>query len=353
MNIKDYGLKENYIKNIDNNKIVARIIATHKDRYEIVSNKGQGYAKIKRGCYYDNPNSIYPTTGDFVVIEWNDAGDSMIVETLKRESSFSRAAATSDRNHELHNQHEQLVSANFDYVFIMQSVNNNFNLHRIERYLSLAWESGGIPVIILTKSDLVENIQEYIDEVQSVAIGVDVYAVSCKTGNGIDNIKKYFSKGNTIVFLGSSGVGKSTLVNTLYGEEIMKTSEIREEDSRGRHTTTSRNLIMLPNGAMIIDTPGMRELGMWNAETGISQTFQDVEEYIGMCKFSNCTHTNEPDCKILEAIQNGELSEERYDQYLKLKKETEYNSNQEKYLNNKKEKFKEIAKINKNNKKRY
>lgn len=277
----------------------------------------------------------------------------MIVETLKRESSFSRAAATSDRNHELHNQHEQLVAANFDYVFIMQSVNNNFNLHRIERYLSLAWESGGIPVIILTKSDLVENIQEYIDEVQSVAIGVDVYAVSCKTGNGIENIKKYFSKGNTIVFLGSSGVGKSTLVNTLYGEEIMKTSEIREEDSRGRHTTTSRNLIMLPNGAMIIDTPGMRELGMWNAETGISQTFQEVEEYIGRCKFSNCTHTNEPGCKILEAIQNGELSEERYDQYLKLKKETEYNSNQEKYLNNKKEKFKEIAKINKNNKKKY
>ena len=262
MNIKDYGLKENILEKNDKNKIIARIIATHKDRYEIVCNNGNGFAKIKRGCYYDNPNSIYPTTGDFVLIEWNEFGDSMIYETLKRESSFSRTAASSDRKRELHNQHEQLVAANFDYVFIMQSLNNNFNINRIERYLSLAWESGGIPVIILTKSDLVPNVQDYIDEVQSIAFGVDVYAISCINKNGIEDIKKYFSKGNTIVFLGSSGVGKSTLVNTLYGEEVMKTSEIREEDSRGRHTTTSRNLIMLPNGAMIIDTPGMRELGM-------------------------------------------------------------------------------------------
>lgn len=266
MNIKDYGFKGNLI-NKDETKIVARIVATHKDRYEIVSDKGPGYAQIKRGVYYDNPNSIYPTTGDFVLIEWNESGDSLIFETLKRESSFSRTAASSDRNRELHNQHEQLVAANFDYVFIMQSLNNNFNVNRIERYLSLAWESGGIPVIVLTKSDFVDNAVEYVDEVQSVAFGVDVYAVSTVTNDGIEDIKKYFEKGNTIVFLGSSGVGKSTLVNTLYGKEVMKTSEIREDDSRGRHTTTSRNLIMLPNGAMIIDTPGMRELGMWDAES--------------------------------------------------------------------------------------
>jgi len=352
MNIKDYGLKENLIKNIDESKTIARIIATHKDRYEIVCNNGQGFAKIKRGCYYDNPNSIYPTTGDFVIIEWNLTGDSMICETLKRESSFSRTASSSDRNHELHNQHEQLVAANFDYVFIMQSLNNNFNLHRLERYLSLSWESGAIPVIILTKSDLVENIQEYIEQVESIAFGVDVYAVSCITGYGLDSIKKYFSKGNTIVFLGSSGVGKSTLVNTLYGDNVMKTSDIREEDSRGRHTTTSRNLIMLPNGAMIIDTPGMRELGMWNAENGINRTFQDIEQYIGMCKFSDCTHTNEPGCKILEAIVNGEIDQERFEQYLKLQKESRYNTDSNQYLQEKKNKFKEISKINKHNRKK-
>jgi len=352
MNIKDYGLRENLIKNIDESKTIARIIATHKDRYEIVCNNGQGFAKIKRGCYYDNPNSIYPTTGDFVIIEWNSTGDSMICETLKRESSFSRTASSSDRNHELHNQHEQLVAANFDYVFIMQSLNNNFNLHRLERYLSLSWESGAIPVIILTKSDLVENIQEYIEQVESIAFGVDVYAVSCITGYGLDSIKKYFSKGNTIVFLGSSGVGKSTLVNTLYGDNVMKTSDIREEDSRGRHTTTSRNLIMLPNGAMIIDTPGMRELGMWNAENGINKTFQDIEQYIGMCKFSDCTHTNEPGCKILEAIVNGEIDQERFEQYLKLQKESRYNTDSNQYLQEKRNKFKEISKINKHNRKK-
>lgn len=350
MNIKDYGLKDNLIKKYEG-QTIARIIATHKDRYEIVCDKGQGYAQIKRGCYYDNPNSIYPTTGDFVIIEWNPNGDSMISETLKRESSFSRAASTSDRNHTMHIQHKQLVAANFDYVFIMQSLNNNFNLHRIERYLSLTWESGGIPVIILTKSDLVPNAQEYVEQVENIAFGVDVYAISCNTKEGLDNIQKYFSKGNTIVFLGSSGVGKSTLMNTLYGKEIMKTSEIREKDSRGKHTTTSRNLIMLPNGAMIIDTPGMRELGMWNAETGIRETFKDIEELAQTCKFSNCTHTNEPGCKIRESIENGELSEERFEKYLSLKRESEYNTNSAQYLKNKKDKFKEISKMNKHHKK--
>ena len=349
MNIQDYGYKGDL--NLEDDQTVARVIAVHKDRYEIVCNNGKGFAKIKRGAYFDNPNSIYPTTGDFVLIEWNDLGDSMIYETLKRESSFSRTAASSDRNRELHNQHEQLVAANFDYVFIMQSLNNNFNINRIERYLSLAWESGGIPVIILTKSDLVENKQEYIDEVQAIAFGVDVYAISSVNQDGIEDIKKYFAKGNTIVFLGSSGVGKSTLVNTLCGEEVMKTSEVREDDSRGRHTTTSRNLIMLPNGAMVIDTPGMRELGMWDAKEGISKTFQDIEELIKMCKYSDCTHTNEPGCKVLEAIENGKLDRERFEQYIKLQKETLYNTDSEAYLRNKKEKFKEIAKLNKQNKK--
>ncbi len=350
MNIKDYGLKDNMMPDLEDGKIIARIIATHKDRFEIVCDKGKGFAQIKRGYYYDNPDSIYPTTGDFVKIEWNDTGNSMIYDTLKRVSYFSRTASSSDRKKELHSQHEQLVAANFDYVFIMQSLNNNFNLNRIERYLSMAWQSGGVPVIILTKSDLVDNVQDYIDEVESVAIGVDIYAISSVTKEGYEDIKKYFSKGKTIVFLGSSVVGKSTLVNNLYGEEVMKTSEIREDDSRGRHTTTSRNLIMLPSGAMIIDTPGMRELGMWDAGEGISITFQDIEELTRMCRFSDCTHTNEPGCKILEAIENGELSEERFRQYIKLKNESDYNTDSEQYLKNKKEKFKQIAKTNRKNK---
>lgn len=352
MNIKDYGFKENLIRNNVEGKIPARIIATHKERYEIVCDKGNGFAKIKRGCFYDNPDSIYPTIGDFVLIEWNKIGDSMITETLKRESSFSRTASSADKNHELHKQHEQLVASNFDYVFIMQSLNHNFNLHRIERYLTISWQSGAIPVIILTKRDLVEDYESYVNQVESIAIGVDIYAISCKTGEGIEDIRKYFEKGKTIVFLGSSGVGKSTLVNTLYGKEIMKTSEIREGDSGGRHTTTSRNLIMLPNGAMIIDTPGMRELGMWEVSEGLDKTFQDVEQFIGKCKFSDCTHTSEPGCKILEAIENGELSQDRFNSYIKLQNEARYNNDSKNYLNEKREKFKNIAKMNKNNKKR-
>lgn len=231
MNIEDYGFKKENIIN-EEKGIPARIITTYKERYEIVCNKGKTFARLKKGSYYDNPNSIYPCIGDFVLINWNDSGDSLILETLKRESSFSRASSSADRSHELHHQHEQLVAANFNYVFIMQSLNDNFNLRRMERYLSMAWESGAIPVIVLTKCDLVDNYESYILDAQSVAIGVDVFAISTKTGEGLENLKKYFQKGKTLVFLGSSGVGKSTLVNTLMNEEVMKTSEIRENDSR-------------------------------------------------------------------------------------------------------------------------
>ena len=349
MNIKDYGLKEEKIAGKiagKINEIPARIITTYRDRYEIVSDKGKGFARLKKGSFYDNPNAIYPTIGDFVMIEWNSMGDSQIIETLKRDSSFSRASSSADRNHEMHTQHEQLVAANFDYVFIMQSLNDNFNIRRIERYLTLAWESGAIPVIVLTKCDLVDDVESYISEIESVAIGVDVYAISCKAKIGLEKLQKYFKKGNTLVFLGSSGVGKSTLVNTLIGEDVMKTSEIREDDSKGRHTTTNRQLLMLPTGAMVIDTPGMRELGMWNCDDGIDKTFQDVEKYFGTCKFSDCTHTSEPGCKVLEAIKNGELSEERYNAYMKLKNEARYNSDSESYLREKRNKFKEIAKQN-------
>lgn len=352
MNIKEYGFKDNLIEN-KKEGIPARIITTYRERYEIVCDKGTGFARLKAGSYYDNPNSIYPTIGDFVLIEWNDTGDSRILETLPRRSSFSRSESSGDRRFDLRKQHEQLVAANFDYVFIMQSLNNDFNIHRIERYLALSWQSGGIPVIVLTKCDLNEKYKEYITEVEAIAIGVDVYAISAKTGEGIDNLQKYFKPGITLVFLGSSGVGKSTLVNALMKEDVMKTSEIREDDSRGRHTTTNRQLLMLPNGTMVIDTPGMRELGMWDVSSGLDKTFSDVEQYIGECKYTNCTHTNEDGCKILEAISNGELSEERYNSYMKLKNEASYNNDTESYLIEKNKKFKEIAKQNKNSFKKW
>ncbi len=299
-----------------------------------------GFATLKRGSYYDNPEAIYPTIGDFVMIDYNESGDSRILETLKRISSFSRVDPSPDRSH------EQLIAANFDYVFIMQSLNNNFNLHRLERYLTLGWQSGATPVIVLTKSDLVDNLDEYLELTKKIAMGAEIYPISCVTKQGLEELKKYFLPGKTVVFLGSSGVGKSTLVNTLMGEEIMKTNEIRKEDSRGRHTTTNRQIIMLKNGTMIIDTPGMKELGMWDVSEGLEIAFLDVEEYLGKCKFTDCTHTNEPGCVIKKAIKNGELSEERYESYMKLKKEAKYNDDSESYLKEKKEKFKKIAIMN-------
>ena len=176
------------------------------------------------------------------------------------------------------------MAANFDYVFVMQSLNHDFNEKRLERYITLAWQSGSTPVVVLTKADLVGNAEEYIERMELVTLGIDVYAVSSKTGYGMGNIEKYFCPGKTVVFLGSSGVGKSSLVNALAGEEIMGVNGIREDDSKGRHTTTHRQLIMLENGAMIIDTPGMRSLGMWDVSIGLGEAFGDVEQYLGKCR---------------------------------------------------------------------
>lgn len=345
MNVIEYGF-DNSKYQLEEVDKVARIISVHRDRYEIICNKGTGFATLKSSTFYENPDSIYPTIGDYVLIDWNESGESRINGTLKRTSQFSRLDPSPDR------MHEQVIAANFDYVFIMQSLNSNFNLRRLERYLTLAWQSGATPIIILTKADLESNVLSKILEVEELAIGIDVIAISIKTGEGIDRIKKYFLPGKTIVFLGSSGVGKSTLVNYLAGKEVMTTNEIREDDDRGRHTTTSRQIIMLPNGSMVIDTPGMRELGMWKADEGLEKTFEDIESYIGMCKYSDCTHTKEPECAILDAIKNGELSEERFDSYIKLKNEAKYIENSSSYLQEKRQKFKDIAKQNKLNSKR-
>ena len=255
MNIQDYGFKDN----INTDKTIARIVATHKDRYEIVCNEGQGFAQIKRGCYYDNPDSIYPTIGDFVAIQWNPTGDSMIYETLKKESSFSRTASTSDRNHKLHNQHEQLVAANFDYVFIIQSLNNNFNLHRIERYLSLAWESGGVPVIVLTKSDLVPNVQEYIKQVENIAFGVEIYAVSCVTKQGLDNLEKYFSKELYIRAIKTQKelLEKAAKIVKIGGEIVYSTCSILKDENEKivQNILNKNNFEIVPINMNITEIP--------------------------------------------------------------------------------------------------
>ena len=337
MTINDYGIVPD-TNNLPG--IPARITAQHKERYEIVCQHGITHARLKTKEYYVDTQA-FPTAGDFVMIQYVPNGDSLITATLPRRTFFSRRDPTPGRG-------EQAVAANFDYVFIMQSLNMDFNHKRLERYLTLAWQSGAIPVVLLTKADLVEDDWDYICRVERVAAGVNIHAVSAHTGYGLPRLNAYLQPGKTVVFLGSSGVGKSSLVNALAGEDIMAVNAIREDDSKGRHTTTHRQLIRLKTGVMIIDTPGMRELGMWDVSEGLGEAFTDVEQFLGKCRFSDCRHETEPGCAIRAAIERGELDMQRWESYRKLKAEA---VDKEELLRRKNEWSKGVAKFSKQRKK--
>ena len=337
MNINDYGNMPNTEKMPG---IPARVTAVHKERYEIVCEHGMAHARLKTKEYYVDTQD-FPTTGDFVMINYIPNGDSQIIATLPRRTFFSRREPGPIPR-------DQAVAANFDYVFIMQSLNMDFNPKRLERYLTLAWQSGATPVILLTKADLVEDYWEFLTQVERVAAGVNTHVVSAHTGYGLQRLNAYLQPGKTVVFLGSSGVGKSSLVNALAGEEIMMVNGIREGDSKGRHTTTHRQLIRLQSGVMIIDTPGMRELGMWEVSDGLGEAFADVEIFMGKCRFSDCRHKSEPGCAIKAAIANGELDVQRWESYRKLKEEA---IDRDEILRRKNEWAKGVAKFSKQRKK--
>ena len=320
IDLKQYGYTETEIP--PDGQLPARITAVHRERYELISQTGRQYGKLKTSTYYGREPHPFPTVGDFVLIREVTGGDCQIVKTLPRRSYFSRLDPDPS------GAKEQAVAANFDTVFIMQSLNQNFNLRRLERYLALTWQSGGTPVIVLTKVDLADDPESQVREAAAVAAGTDVVAVSAKTGEGLAQLDTYLKKGTTCVFLGSSGVGKSSLLKALMGSDVMAVKEIREDDARGRHTTTHRQMVTLPSGVHIIDTPGVRELGMWESDDGIgdsvSDVFSDVEAFLGTCKFSDCRHESEPGCTILAAIENGELDKKRFKSYQKLEREAQY-----------------------------
>ncbi len=296
-----------------------RVTRDNRNIYMATGEAGEYLCELSGKFRYETEaKSGYPVVGDWVVAAIREEEKKGAVHALlPRKNRFGRkvAGAVTD---------EQVIAANIDNVFIVTGLDDNYNLRRIERYLSVAWDSGTIPVILLNKTDLCPEYEARKSEVESIAIGTDVLAISATESKGIDILEKYIKEGRTVAFLGSSGVGKSTIINSLLGSEYMKVNKVNEAGSKGRHTTTHRELIILPGGGMVIDTPGMRELQVWGDDEGLRQVFDDIEQLAVSCKFRDCNHENEPGCAVREALKTNALSAERFESYLKLKNEYEY-----------------------------
>lgn len=316
----------------------ARVMAVYRNRFELRTEGETIFAGLKKSEFVEGGKTkIYPTVGDIVEICYNEYGDSRITGIAVRKSVFRRLNATSGMP-------DQEVAANFDYVFIMTSLNEDFRLSKLERYLTIAYESGAQPIILLTKVDQCPDVGAYLERVKELKRDNVTICISSKTGEGMDKMEPFLERGKISVFLGSSGVGKSSLVNALMGEEVMKTNAIRESDAQGRHTTTHRQCFILPEkiglpdgkiiqgGGMIIDTPGIRKLMVSEVETGIRSTFEDIEELICRCRFSDCGHRKEPGCAIREALDDGTLNQKRWENYQKLRKEEMYAKERKKLI---------------------
>ena len=320
-NLLELGLNEGYIKEAsiyNDDFYLGRVSVQYKDIYKVFTEEEEVLARVSGKLSYSSNNTLdYPVVGDWVLLDRTDNknGDAIIHKVLSRKSYFSRKIAGSRYD-------RQIVAANIDYIFICTALNNDFNINRLERYIAVAWDSMAIPVIVLTKSDLCEDIDERLKEVKEVAIGIEILVTSSFNENGYEKVKEYIKSGITIAFIGSSGVGKSTLINKILNKDILKTNSVDEND-KGRHTTTHRELFVLEEGGVIIDTPGMRELGLMSAD--VDKSFSNIEELESQCKFSDCTHKNEPKCAVREAIEKGELDLDRLERYRKLKREEEYN----------------------------
>ena len=341
--LKNIGFSDWFQTRVDADKIklheVARIVSVHKESYIITNALEDVFAELSGSLLFNSDSASHlPTVGDWVYADFYDENTHAIIHgVMPRKTLLKRKAVGKLIDF-------QLIAANIDVAFIIQSANENFNLRRLERYLVMANESEIEPVILLSKSDLIpqSEIDEIMTSIFTIAPDVKVQAFSNTTLENIDSIKDYLISSSTYCLLGSSGVGKTTLLNTLIGESQFETKPVSNVQSKGRHTTTSRELIQLKNGAIIIDTPGMRELGSMSVNTGIDETFSEVLELTYSCKFGDCSHTNEKGCAVLNAIKNGELSDERYKNYVKMKAESAFNDMS---FSEKKKKDKDFGKL--------
>lgn len=297
-----------------------RVTVQQRGLYRLATEAGELSAEVSGRFAHEAGEAGYPVTGDWVACATRpQEGAATIHALLPRQSLFVRKAAGPGQPT------AQAVAANVDLAFLVMSLNADLNPRRLERYLAVAWESGARPVVVLTKADACDDVWSAVAKVEAVAIGAEVQSVSALSGEGLESLSARLAPGETAVLLGSSGVGKSTLVNALAGRELMETAAIREHDARGRHTTTHRELVLLPSGALLLDTPGMRELGLWDAESGLEATFGDLERQIealaAECRYRNCGHRGEPGCAVRLAVAEGRLDEGRWKAWVKLQRE--------------------------------
>lgn len=301
-----------------------RVLIEFNYIYRVFTESGESDAVLAgRLKHRASSRGELPAVGDWVVVRQQpDEDRGAIVAVLPRRSRFSRRMAGNVTG-------EQVVAANIDVVFVVMSLDGDFSVRRIERYLLMARESGADSVVLLTKPDLCDDVPARIAEVIAVAGDVAVHVLSPKHNEGLEHVSRYLPPGHTGALLGSSGVGKSTIINRLAGNDLLRTREVRESDSKGRHTTTHRELVRLPGGGLLIDTPGMRELQLWDANEAVSGTFEDIESLAAGCHFTNCRHRDEPRCAVKAAVAEGQLEAARLESYLKLQDELSYLSRQQ------------------------